>query len=233
MRSLGKGERSTCSVCGVAVADPGASRLPTGYIDDDGVIMCFDCLESVCVTNMRTFSCECGAELIVHAPTFVAAEIQAGNVGWFLSKDNDDIVVRALCPECAERACEADPSMRSVLNDAAREPKTARPSPRKHARIGHDIGEVVDKKQRAYGDSFGATLELWRTRLQCYDDGNGNGNYKIPHALIGHMLALIRIDDKIMRLVANPDGDLMDENPYQDIAGYAILSVARGGAVEK
>ena len=92
-----------------------------------------------------------------------------------------------------------------------------------HEAIGKHIGKIVDKKQIAYGNSFGVTKRLWEIRLERYDDGTGH--YRIPHALLSHMLELVRIDDKIMRIVANPDGDLMNENPKQDIAGYALLGM--------
>lgn len=54
------------------------------------------------------------------------------------------------------------------------------------------------------------------TRLKQYEQGD---NYVIPKSLLRHL----RIDDKLNRIISNPDSDKMEESPYQDIAGYGLL----------
>lgn len=76
---------------------------------------------------------------------------------------------------------------------------------------GTAIGELVERKNAAYGDSITRTGELLRIlypeglRPEQYDD-----------------LALqVRIFDKQMRIAT--DRDALGESPYEDIAGYGIL----------
>jgi hypothetical protein len=76
---------------------------------------------------------------------------------------------------------------------------------------GQKIGKLVDKKNHAYGDSFrltGAILKILYpkgVKPEQYDD----------------MLAVARVLDKIFRIAT--DRDALGENPWVDIAGYAIL----------
>ena len=81
--------------------------------------------------------------------------------------------------------------------------------------IGTELGELVQKKNDAYGDSFAKTdkfLEL------LYPDG-------IKVEQFSDALCLVRIFDKQMRVATNKDA--LGESPYRDIAGYAILGVAK------
>jgi len=77
-----------------------------------------------------------------------------------------------------------------------------------HAR---SIGRLVDRKNKAYGDSFRKSGDILRIlypediKPEQYDD----------------MLALARIIDKMFRIATSRDA--FSENPYTDIAGYAIL----------
>lgn len=78
-------------------------------------------------------------------------------------------------------------------------------------RSGRDLGKLVDEKQKAYGDSFGkagAVLAI------LYPNG-------VKAEQMSDMLAVARIVDKLFR-VANRK-DAFGENPYRDIAGYALL----------
>ena len=82
--------------------------------------------------------------------------------------------------------------------------------------MGREIGELVCTKNKAYGDSFAKTdrfLEL------LYPDG-------IPVEKFSDALALVRVFDKMMRIAT--DKDALGESPWRDIAGYAILALARG-----
>lgn len=95
------------------------------------------------------------------------------------------------------------------------------PVSKKYAKLAIQVGRLVDKKQAAYGDSFGkagAVLRLMYpngiTTLQ-YDD----------------MLCLVRIIDKLFRIATNRDA--LGESPYQDVAGYALLGLERLKCVKK
>ena len=81
--------------------------------------------------------------------------------------------------------------------------------------LGNSVGEIVHDKQLAYGDSFGRSGECLRQmfpkgiELNQYDD----------------LLTIARILDKLFRLANDPRA--FDENPYQDIVGYALLGMNR------
>ena len=84
----------------------------------------------------------------------------------------------------------------------------------KYKKIGAEIGELVDKKNRAYGDSFGKAGEILKI---LYPKGVDPDQYT-------DFLTIIRVIDKLFR-IANDKG-AFEESPWRDIAGYAILSVA-------
>lgn len=81
--------------------------------------------------------------------------------------------------------------------------------------LGQKIGETVEKKQAAYGDSFNKSGEIIRIlypqpiRPEQYDD----------------MLCITRIVDKLFRIATSRDA--LGESPYLDIAGYAMLGAQR------
>lgn len=85
---------------------------------------------------------------------------------------------------------------------------------------GEELGRLVDDKQRAYGDSITKAGKLLHTFLEGYKQGN---NYVIPYELVDHLTMMVRIIDKQNRIFSNPKGDLMEESPYKDIAGYGLL----------
>lgn len=76
---------------------------------------------------------------------------------------------------------------------------------------GQKIGKLVDEKNHAYGDSFRLSGNILKIiypkglKPEQYDD----------------MLAIIRVFDKIFRIAT--DRDAFGEDPWADIAGYAIL----------
>lgn len=76
---------------------------------------------------------------------------------------------------------------------------------------GQKIGKLVDGKNHAYGDSFrlsGSILKVLYpkgVKPEQYDD----------------MLAVVRVIDKIFRIAT--DRNALGEDPWEDIAGYAIL----------
>ena len=81
--------------------------------------------------------------------------------------------------------------------------------------IGRNVGEVVQRKQNAYGDSFGKSGECLR---QMYPNGVSPEQYD-------DLLTVTRILDKLFRIANNPTA--FDENPYQDIVGYGLLGMRR------
>jgi len=83
--------------------------------------------------------------------------------------------------------------------------------------LGGEIGELVQRKQAAYGDSFGKSGAVLKI---LYPDGISPDQYD-------DMLAVTRIIDKLFR-IAN-DKEFGGESPYGDIAGYALLGLAKSG----
>jgi hypothetical protein len=83
--------------------------------------------------------------------------------------------------------------------------------------IGRAIGELVAVKNAAYGDSFSKSPEFISL---LYPDGIQP--YQYPD-----MLTIIRVYDKMMRIATNRDA--LGEDPWSDIAGYAILALSEKG----
>ncbi len=81
--------------------------------------------------------------------------------------------------------------------------------------LGADIGKLVAQKQVAYGDSFGRSGAVLRA---LYSNG-------ISAAQLDDALTVVRVLDKLFRVAT--DRDALGESPWRDIAGYALLSVAR------
>ena len=86
----------------------------------------------------------------------------------------------------------------------------------KYKDLGSKLGQLVDEKQKAYGDSFGKSGEIIKI---LYPEGIKPEQYK-------DALAVTRIIDKPFR-IAN-DKKYGNENPFGDIAGYGLL-----GSIEK
>ncbi|TVY09880.1 hypothetical protein [Paenibacillus cremeus] len=87
--------------------------------------------------------------------------------------------------------------------------------------MGLNIGQLVDKKQLAYGDSVEKSYRLMQIFLEKWR--NEDGTYTISDALLKHLLLMVRVIDKQNRIFNNPETDLMDENCYLDITGYGLL----------
>jgi len=84
---------------------------------------------------------------------------------------------------------------------------------RSFVEIGQSVGELLAKKNAAYGDSFaksGAVL------AQMFPNG-------VPVDKFQDMLAITRIIDKLFRVAT--DKAAFSEDPWMDIAGYAVLAV--------
>lgn len=87
--------------------------------------------------------------------------------------------------------------------------------PKNYQAIGAKIGQLVTQKQEAYGDSFGKSGEVLGI---LYPNGVKPGQYR-------NLLATARVIDKLFR-IANQEG-AFGEDPWKDIAGYALLAVAK------
>lgn len=77
--------------------------------------------------------------------------------------------------------------------------------------IGRVIGELVDRKNKAYGDSFAHAGEVLKI---LYPNGIAIDQYQ-------DVLYTARVVDKLFRIATNKDA--FGENPARDIAGYSIL----------
>jgi hypothetical protein len=77
--------------------------------------------------------------------------------------------------------------------------------------LARELGELVEAKNKAYGNSFHYTSSILSV---LYPAGVSPSQYS-------DMLLLVRIIDKIFRVAAKKDA--FGESPYQDIAGYALL----------
>lgn len=86
--------------------------------------------------------------------------------------------------------------------------------------LANRIGKLLDEKNAAYGDSFFKAGEFLRL---LYPDGVKPEQY-------GDLLAVTRVFDKLMRIAT--DKDALGENPWQDVAGYAILALERNERTE-
>jgi len=76
---------------------------------------------------------------------------------------------------------------------------------------GAEIGRLVDKKQKAYGRAFDRCGEILKI---LYPKGIRPDQY-------ADLLAMVRIFDKFFRIAT--DKTAMGENPWKDVAGYALL----------
>ena len=93
--------------------------------------------------------------------------------------------------------------------------ETKKASDRTYSNIGSTVGKLVEDKQKSYGDSFGRSGECLR---QMFPRGIQPDQYT-------DLLTIARILDKLFRIANDPDA--FEENPYQDIVGYALLAMKR------
>ena len=85
----------------------------------------------------------------------------------------------------------------------------------KFEKIASNLATILSMKNDAYGNAFDKTTQIL-TLL--YPTGIKVEQFKDVHVLI-------RMLDKLSRIAR--DNDPLGESPYMDIAGYAILSLAR------
>ena len=84
--------------------------------------------------------------------------------------------------------------------------------------IANEIGELVQEKNKAYGDSFAKSQQIIKI---LYPDGVRSAQYM-------DMLAITRVIDKLFRIATKKDA--FGESPWRDICGYAILGIANDEA---
>jgi len=77
--------------------------------------------------------------------------------------------------------------------------------------LANELGELVEEKNKAYGDSFNHAHVVL---AELYPVGVSPSQYR-------DMLTLVRIIDKLFRIASKKDA--FGESPYRDIAGYALL----------
>lgn len=80
-----------------------------------------------------------------------------------------------------------------------------------YEKVGQAIGQLVDEKNKSYGSAFEKAGDFLKI---LYPDGVKPEQYT-------DMLAIVRVFDKMMRIAT--DKDAFGEDPWCDIAGYAIL----------
>lgn len=85
----------------------------------------------------------------------------------------------------------------------------------KYADKGTEIGDLVERKNAKYGDSFSKAGDVLKIFFP-------NG---VSVEQFSDLLAIVRILDKIFRIVT--DKDAFGESPWQDIGGYAILKAVQ------
>jgi len=78
-----------------------------------------------------------------------------------------------------------------------------------------EIGELVERKQREYGDSWGKAGRILEI---LYPDGVRPEQY---HTFLG----ITRVIDKLCRLA---NGNQGEENAWEDLAGYGLLGAVGG-----
>ena len=84
--------------------------------------------------------------------------------------------------------------------------------------IAKNLGSLLNQKQAAYGNSFGKMEEIFNI---LYPKGIQPHQYD-------NVLTIVRIMDKVFRIANLPKDkkDTMGEDPWKDIAGYAILALS-------
>ena len=83
------------------------------------------------------------------------------------------------------------------------------------ADLGLEVGNLVAKKNKAYGDSAGTAGEMLKLLWP-------NG---VPVEQYNDMLLLVRVWDKMKRIAT--DKTALGEDPWADITGYGLLGLAQ------
>lgn len=89
-------------------------------------------------------------------------------------------------------------------------------------KILEDLCSLLQHKGKYYGDTFGTVPKLLRILYE--SRRNEQGQYVLDDKDWDNMVAVVRVLDKMCRIVA---GDRGEESAWRDIVGYAILSLNR------
>jgi len=81
----------------------------------------------------------------------------------------------------------------------------------KFEKIGTEVGQLVDKKNKAYGNSFFRAGEVLKV---LYPDGIKPDQYI-------DVLCMVRMLDKFFRIATDPNA--FNESPREDLIGYSLL----------
>lgn len=149
--------------------------------------------------------------------------------GWWCDRCNGAVDTVCLCARChavAERRWipefAADyrtrrpaPPAELVEEPLEDEAVEEAPAPRPYAAIAADIAATVERKQAAYGDSFAKVTRVLELMFP-------NG---VPVEAYADLGGIVRTLDKLFRVAT--DRDALEENPWGDIAGYALLAIRR------
>ena len=157
-------------------------------------------------------SCECGRFLDIAVDT--SGRMVNGSYHAFFHCSRNCTCEGADISGCLEH----DPLERKMRSPAVPEEVTepsSKEAEHSYKLIGEKIGALVEQKQAAYGDSFGKSGAVMRI---LYPTG-------ISDAQLDDALTVVRVLDKLFRIAT--DRDALGESPWNDIAGYAILSVRR------
>ena len=103
--------------------------------------------------------------------------------------------------------------LRDYLSESEEPAPIEKPAASSYKDIGASIGELVEQKNTAYGNSFAKCGEFLRL---LYPNGVQPEQY-------GDMLCVVRMFDKLMRIAT--DKNAFGEEPFKDLAGYALLGV--------
>ena len=87
-----------------------------------------------------------------------------------------------------------------------------------YSESGKRLGELVEKKNAAYGDAFAKSGEVLRIM---YPNG-------ISPAQSDDLAGVVRVLDKLFRVAHQREA--FGESPWTDIAGYGLLGVVRGAS---
>lgn len=79
--------------------------------------------------------------------------------------------------------------------------------------LGQEVGELLRKKNEAYGNAFEESEKVLRV---LFPNGVSPSKYQ-------DFLTITRVIDKLFRIAT--DKNAFSEDPWRDIAGYAILSL--------
>ena len=87
--------------------------------------------------------------------------------------------------------------------------------PSVYEQCAKEVSDLVEEKQKAYGDSFSKSREVVK---QLYPNGITVDQYD-------DFLTIIRVIDKLFRIATAKDA--FGENPWKDVNGYSLLELVK------